>query len=41
MLYLKRRILGGGGRVYMADIDTQRGEESRDKLRAQFGQVSH
>jgi hypothetical protein len=34
-----RRILAGGGRVFMADIDTQLGEETRNKLRAEFGQV--
>jgi hypothetical protein len=33
-----RRILAGGGRVFMADIDTALGEQSRDKFRAEFGQ---
>jgi hypothetical protein len=34
----RRRILAGGGRVFMADIDTALGEQSRDKFRADFGQ---
>jgi hypothetical protein len=34
-----RRILSGGGRVFMADIDTDTGEQSRDRLQSEFGQV--
>jgi hypothetical protein len=35
-----RRILKGGGRVFMADIDTALGEQIRDTLAKEFGEVN-
>ena len=34
-----RKILGGGGRVFIGDIDEERGTTTRLELEEQFGQV--
>ena len=36
----KRKVLEGGGRVYMADIDVARGQEEKDKFAKQYGKVT-
>ncbi len=36
----RRRILKGGGRVFMADIDTALGQQIRDTLAKEFGEVN-
>ena len=36
----KRKVLEGGGRVYMADIDVARGQEEKDKFAKQYGKVN-
>jgi len=33
-----KRILGGGGRVFIADIDTVKGQVSKDELNKQYGE---
>ena len=38
-LNLNRKILGGGGRVYMADIDETKGKETIEELQTEFGKV--